>query len=280
MKKLKAILPLLTASVLIMTACNNNSDQAATDKPAETVKTLIKSESVSYTYDSTTMNGFVAYDTASSKKRPIVLIIPEWWGLNDYAKGRAKQLAELGYIAIALDMYGDGKTADNPELAGKMAMPFYLNPALAKGHFDAALAKVKTYAVADSNQVAAIGYCFGGAMALNMARLGEKLSGVVSFHGNLEGVPLDKNLLKAPILVCHGEADKFVPAEEVAKFKKEMDSISAAYTFRSYPGATHAFTNPAATETGKKFNIPIAYNAAADSASWIDMKEFFGKIFK
>jgi len=200
--------------------------------------------------------------------------------LNDYAKSRARQLAELGYIAMAVDMYGNGKTADNPDMAGKMAMPFYQDPAMAKSRFDAALAKIKTYAVADTNQVAAIGYCFGGAMVLNMARLGEKLNGVVSFHGNLVGVPADKNLLKAPVLVCHGADDKFVTAEEVEKFKKQMDSIDAAYTFRSYPGATHAFTNPAATEMGKKFSLPIAYNAAADAASWNDMKEFFGKIFR
>jgi len=151
---------------------------------------------------------------------------------------------------------------------------------MAKQRFDAALSKIKSYAIADTNNIAAIGYCFGGAQVLNMARLGEHLKGVVSFHGNLAGVPADKNLLKANVLICHGEADQFVSAEEVAKFKKDMDSIGAPYTFKSYPGATHAFTNPEATEKGKQFNIPIAYNAAADSTSWNDMKQFFGKIFK
>ena len=281
MKKFKSIPLLLLTSLFLATACNNNSDKTTeTAKPMETAKPVIKEENVSYTADTTTMNGFIAFDSASDKKRPVVLVVPEWWGLNDYAKSRARQLASLGYLAMAVDMYGNGKTADNPDLAGKLAMPFYQDPALAKSRFDAALAKIKTYAVADTNQVAAIGYCFGGGMVLNMARLGEKLSGVVSFHGSLVGVPANKDLLKAPILVCHGEDDKFVPAEEVAKFKKQLDSINAVYTFKSYPGATHAFSNPAATETGKKFNMPIAYNAAADTASWNEMKLFFGKIFK
>jgi dienelactone hydrolase len=200
--------------------------------------------------------------------------------LNDYSKGRAKQLAELGYLAMAVDMYGGGSIADNPELAGKMATPFYKDPLFAKGRFDAALATIKANPMADTSQVAAIGYCFGGGIVLNMVKLGEDLAGVVSFHGSLTGVPADKNLLKAPILVCHGEADQFVGVEEVNLFKKQLDSISAFYTFKSYAGATHAFTNPNATATGKKFSMPIEYNAEADSASWKDMKDFFRKIFK
>jgi dienelactone hydrolase len=169
---------------------------------------------------------------------------------------------------------------NNPDEAGKLAMPFYTNPGLAKSRFDVALAKIKTYSQADTTKIAAIGYCFGGAMVLNLARLGEQLNGVVSFHGNLVGVPVDKSLLKANVLVCHGADDQFVKPEEVTTFKKQMDSIGADYTFKQYAGATHAFSNPAATAMGEQFKIPIAYNAAADSTSWNDMKEFFGKIFK
>ena len=257
--------------------CTNNN-------PAKSDTTMkehsIKTETAEYKADSVTMKGFVAYNDSSDAKRPMVLIVPEWWGLTDYAKGRAKQLAELGYIAMALDFYGNGAVADNPKTAGEMAMPFYKDPQMAKARFDAALAKLKTYKQADTTQVAAIGYCFGGAQVLNMARMGEDLKGVVSFHGNLAGVPLNKDLLKAKVLVCHGAADQFVKQEEVDAFKKSMDSIHADYKFIAYPGATHAFTNPAATETGKKFNMPIAYNAAADSASWNEMKQFFGTIFK
>jgi dienelactone hydrolase len=279
MNFIKAVPVFSLAGLCLISACNTK-DKSSTETATQTEKMSIKAESVSYSADSVNMNGFVAYDQSSDKKRPVVLIVHEWWGLTDYPKSRAKQLAELGYLAMAVDMYGDGKTADNPEQAGNLAMPFYTHPDMAKARFDAALAKIKTYPNADTNNIAAIGYCFGGAQVLNVARLGENLNGVVSFHGNLIGVPPNKDLLKANILVCHGEADQFVPAEEVAAFKKQMDSIGAKYTFRSYPGATHAFTNPEATEKGKKFNIPIAYNAAADSASWNDMKAFFKEIFK
>jgi dienelactone hydrolase len=117
-------------------------------------------------------------------------------------------------------------------------------------------------------------------MVLNAARLGEPFKGVVSFHGSLIGTPANKDLLKSKILICHGADDPFVPKEEVEKFKKQMDSIKADYTFHAYPGAIHAFTNPNATAAGKKWNIPVAYNAAADSASWKDMQAFFNKIFK
>lgn len=159
-------------------------------------------------------------------------------------------------------------------------MPFYKDPQLLKTRFDAALAKLKTFPQVDTNNIAAIGYCYGGFVVLNAAKLGASLKGVVSFHGNLSGVAPDKKLLKAKILVCHGAADKFVTPQEVNNFKKQMDSVGADYTFKVYPNATHAFTNPASTETGKKFNMPIAYNAEADKNSWNDMKDFFSKLFK
>ncbi len=272
-----------TALVLSTTACNSAEEKKVTETTADTTSTpamMIKEEAVTYKAGSVTMNGFVAYDSANGARRPVVLVVHEWWGLNEYTKSRARQLAELGYLAMAVDMYGNGQQAENPELAGKMATPFYADPAMAKSRFDAALAYVKTLPTADTSQVAAIGYCFGGTQVLNMAKLGSPLKGVVSFHGGLAGVPADKNLLKAAVLICHGEADSFVPAAEVAQFKKQMDSIGADYSFKGYANATHAFTNPAASETGKKFKMPIEYNATADSASWNDMKAFFGKIFK
>jgi dienelactone hydrolase len=257
--------------------CNNNS---ATGVNATAKVITVKYDAVEYGKDSTRLTGFVAYDSNATAKLPVVLVIHEWWGLNDYVKSRVKQLAALGYLAMAVDMYGDGKLGNNPDEAGKLAMPFYTDPALAKSRFDVALAKVKMYSVADTSKIAAIGYCFGGAMVLNMARMGEELNGVVSFHGNLAGLPADKNLLKAKVLVCHGADDQFVSADEVAMFKKQMDSIGAGYSFKKYTGATHAFSNPGATAMGLQFKIPIAYNAAADSASWNDMKDFFEKIFK
>ena len=273
------ILMFITGSICLA-AFNNIGTGSALTKKTTMEKPAIKEEKVIYSSGATTMIGFVAWDESSNKKRPVVLVVHEWWGLNEYTKTRVRQLASLGYLAMAVDMYGNGATADNPDDAGKLAEPFYKDPQMAKKRFDAALAKIKTYALADVNQVAAIGYCFGGAQVINMAKLGENLKGVVSFHGNLVVVPADKDLLKAPILVCHGEEDKFVKPEEVALFKKQMDSIGAVYTFKSYPGATHAFTNPSATAVGEKFKMPIKYNETADKASWADMKDFFTKIFK
>lgn len=279
MNRTKLLITTCGLALLSLASCNSGSDKEPGSEEKKAVP-VIREQPVTYNLDTLNMNGYLAYDESYDAKRPVVLVVPEWWGLNDYSKKRARDLAELGYVAMAIDMYGNGTTAESPELAGKLAMPFYTDPAMAKQRFDAAIAKVKTITQADTTQIAAIGYCFGGAQVINMAKLGENLKGVVSFHGNLNVVPADKALLKTPILVCHGDDDKFVPIEEVAAFKKQMDSIGAVYTFKSYAGATHAFSNPDATATGLKYNIPIAYNAVADSASWKDMKDFFGKIFK
>ncbi|RYF79514.1 MAG: dienelactone hydrolase family protein [Chitinophagaceae bacterium] len=239
----------------------------------------IKEEAVTYTStDGTTLKGYVSYNENQAGPRPVVLVVPEWWGMTEYPRMRAKMLAEMGYIAMAVDMYGDGKEVANPTDALSAATPFYSNPNLGKARMDAALAKVKSFSQADTSQVAAIGYCFGGTMVLNYAKMGAPVAGVVSFHGGLEGVPPQKGT-KTQFLICHGGADSFVPQPQVAAFKKSMDSAGVTYTFNVYANATHAFTNPNATEKGKEFKMPIEYNAAADSASWNDMKAFFAKIF-
>jgi len=281
MRKQTLFFSFAATAILGFTACNSgtSSGTATTDSITTGASMQLKEETVTYKDDTTTLVGYVAYDENSDAKRPGVLVVPEWWGVTDYVKGRARQLAQLGYIALVVDMYGNGETADNPDKAGKLAGAFYKDPALLKSRVDAALAQLKTYSQTDTSRLAAIGYCFGGAVVLNAAKLGEPLNGVVSFHGNLAGVPANKDLLKAKILVCHGAADKFVSAAEVAAFRKGLDSIGADYTFKAYPDAMHAFTNPAATELGEKFNLPIAYNAAADTASWNEMKTFFGRIF-
>jgi dienelactone hydrolase len=261
---------------------NNNAGPTAETQRDETMpKTVsIKEEPVTYTADGITMKGFVAYDENKAGKRPVVLVVHEWWGLTEYPRMRAKQLAQLGYFAMAVDMYGEGKIAANPQEAQAMTKPFYGNAALSKTRLDAALAKLQPYNQADLSQAAAIGYCFGGSVVLNAARLGADLDGVVSFHGGLSGAPANKDLLKAKILICHGGADNFVPPAEIAAFKKGMDSIGADYQFKVYPDATHAFTNPAATEIGKKFNMPVSYHPTADTASWNDMKALFAGIFR
>lgn len=264
-------------------SCNNNSKSSTeTDIVKDSTVSAapnIKEDSVSYFINGKNYIGYIDYDANKEGKRPGVLVVHEWWGLNDYPRIRAKKLAELGYIAMAVDMYGDGKTGSDPKTAQELATAFYKDPTLAKTRLDAAIKELKTYTQTDSSKMAAIGYCYGGFIVLNAAKLGADLDGVVSFHGDLSGVTINKASLKAKILVCHGEADKFVTPQQVDAFKKSMDSAGVDYTFKSYPNATHAFTNPASTETGKKFNMPIEYNAAADSASWNDMKEFFKKIF-
>jgi dienelactone hydrolase len=275
MMKFQTTFRLLAAGIILF-SCNNEVKQEATVAKVPGIRT----ETVTYSSDTATMHGYVAYDTGTTSPRPVVLIIHEWWGLNDYAKQRARQIAELGYVAFAVDMFGGGKTADNPTDAGNLAGPFYGNPELVKTRLAAALAKAKMYGETDTARVAAIGYCFGGAMALSYARMGGNLDGAVSFHGNLNLGPSDKTLLKAKLLVLHGAADPMVPREQVDQFKRQMDSIGADYKVIEYPGALHAFTNPAATEVGKKFNIPVAYDAKADSASWKEMKEFLGKALK
>lgn len=268
---------LVFALALITMACNNETKTESSSEQA--AAPAWKEETVVYSIDSVNMNGYVVYDENNKDKRPGVLVVPEWWGMNDYTKRRARELAALGYVAMAIDVYGDGKTADNPDSAGKFATPFYANPQMTKARIDAAIAKIKTYPQVDASNIAAVGYCFGGGILLNTARLGDELKAVVSFHGSLVGTPASKDLLKTDILVCHGGADPFVPQAQVDQFKKEMDSIGAPYQFKVYEGSTHAFTNPDATALGEKFKIPIAYNAAADTASWKDMTSFLSTVF-
>jgi len=287
---MKPVIFLMAIAFFFFCACNNQSSSSSTtDTTASTTDSTmkgttkapsLKEEDVTYTANGVTMDGYVVYDANREGKRPAVLVVPEWWGLVDYPKMRARKLAELGYMAMAIDMYGNGKIADNPGDASKATGPFYKDLKMTKSRFDAALAKLKTYSQVDTNNIAAIGYCFGGGVVLNVARLGEDLKGVVSFHGSLIGAPANKDLLKAKILVCHGMADQFVKPEDVEKFKKQMDSIGADYTFKQYPNATHAFTNPASDANAEKFKMPVKYNPAADSASWNDMKDFFARIFR
>jgi len=277
---------LIAFSLIITTAfgvsCNNSNNKKSetmnTKDSTENKSSNIKEDSVNFTVGGKNYVGFAYYDANISGKRPGILVIPEWWGLNNYTKSRAKQLAGLGYITMATDMYGDGKIGNDPKEAQELATPYYQNPTLAKTHIDAAIDKIKTFPQTDTSEIAAIGYCFGGFIVLNAAKLGADLKGVVTFHGGLGGVAPQKGLLKAKILVCHGGADVF-ENPHVAEFKKQMDSVGADYTFKIYPNATHAFSNPDATEIGEKFNMPIKYNAAADAASWNDMKAFFKKLF-
>jgi dienelactone hydrolase len=240
----------------------------------------IQTEEVDYYSEGRLCKGYVAYDENRKSKLPVVIIVHEWWGLNEYARSRARQIASLGYFAFAADLFGDGKLGRDPEEARALTARYYLHPENTLRPIEDAIAKASEFPQADISKTAAMGYCFGGYVAVNAAKLGAPLKAVVSFHGRLVGVEPRKNLLKAKILICQGTDDALVPEADQTTFKKSMDSIGADYTFISYPGAKHAYSNPEATELGQKFNMPIAYNAAADAASWEDMKSFFQRVLR
>ncbi len=241
----------------------------------------IKGEPVDYKAGGVTMKGYLAYDENIKGKRPGVLVVHEWWGHNEYVRKRARMLAELGYTALALDMYGEGKTATHPDDAGKFSSETMKNFSVAKQRFEAAVAFLKKQPTVDSKRIAAIGYCFGGGVVLNMARQGEDLKAVASFHGNLTAVePAQAGKVKSKIRAYNGEDDKFTPKEAIDAFMKEMRDAKVDFQFINYPGAVHSFTNPEADELGKKFGLPMAYNADADKKSWEDMTNFFAEVLK
>jgi dienelactone hydrolase len=241
----------------------------------------IVGKQVQYKADGLTMKGYVAYDDAIKAKRPGVLVVHEWWGLNDYARKRANMLAQDGYVALAVDMYGDGRTADHPKDAGAFAGAVGKDPAAALARFKAAMATLEQQPQTDKKNIAAIGYCFGGGQVLNMARAGLPLKGVVSFHGSLGTEhPAKPGQIKTKVRVFTGAADPMAPADVAAAFEKEMQEAQADYKLVSYPGAMHAFTNPDADKLGKQFDLPLKYDAAADRDSWTQTLAFFKEIFK
>jgi dienelactone hydrolase len=265
----KIIVPLVITAIVLMAV----GVVAAAPK--------IEGKPVEYTAGGVTLKGYLAYDENVKGRRPGVLVVHEWWGQNEYVRKRARMLAELGYTALALDMYGEGKMASHPDEAGKFSSELMKNFPVAKERFLAAMELLKKQPTVDPDNIAAIGYCFGGGVVLNMARQGVDLKGVASFHGSLAAVkPAAPGMVKAKIRVYSGADDKFISAEAIEAFKKEMTDAKVDFKFTNYPGAVHSFTNPDATELGKKFNMPIAYNEKADKESWADMQKFLTEIFK
>jgi len=237
-------------------------------------------QEVSYSNEGTTFRGYLAMPANASGAVPGILVVHEWWGHNDYARKRADMLADLGYAALAVDMYGDGKQADHPKTAGEFSHQVMTGGDLMKVRFLAAMDFLKDQGGVDSEKTGAIGYCFGGAVVLNMARAGVDLDGVVSFHGSLQRTVETQKPIKTRILVCHGAEDSFIPQEAIDSFKQEMEDAEADYEFISYPGAKHSFTNPEADAKAEKFGIGIAYDKGADQQSWKDMTHFFKETFE
>jgi dienelactone hydrolase len=243
--------------------------------------TALHTEAVDYRAGAAILKGYLAYDPTGEAKRPGVLVVPEWWGLNDYARGRARELAALGYVAFAVDMYGGGRSTDDPEQARQWAGEVGGDPELARARFMAAREVLQSHPRVDAKQIAAIGYCFGGTVVLNTARAGADLDGVVSFHGTLPVGPTPPQAeVTAEVLVLHGAADSFVTDTQMATFKRQMQRAGANFQIIVYPGAKHSFTNPAADETAEKFGLDVAYDPRADRRSWQDMRAFFERIFE
>lgn len=241
----------------------------------------VRGTEVSYRAGDTTLKGYLATNTTLKGSRPGILVVHEWWGHNDYARKRARMLAKLGYTALAVDMYGDGKQATHPEDANKFSSEVRKNAAGAKARFLAAMKLLQSQPNVQTDKIAAIGYCFGGGVVLEMARRGVNLAGIASFHGSLgTSKPAQAGIVKAKVLVMNGDADPFVKAEQISAFKREMTAAGVNFEFIGYPGAKHSFTNPEADSFGQRFKLPLAYNADADRESWQKMQDFFQTIFQ
>ena len=241
----------------------------------ETTSREITSKAITYRADGVSMKGYLAWDARIKGPRPGVLVVPEWWGLNDYPRRRAEMLAAAGYIAFAIDIYGDGKTATHPQEAQKLMQEVLADLPACRARFNAAWEVLKSQSPADPGKVAAIGYCLGGGVVLHMARHGADLAAVASFHGSLPlsvAPELKDTRVTARVVAYNGEADPFVPAEAIAAFKAEMEKTRADYQFINLPGAVHGFSNPDATANGENFGLPLKYNELADQSSWAHMQ--------
>lgn len=242
------------------------------------VRAELHTEAVEYKHGDTVLEGYLVYDASIKGKRPGVLVVHEWWGNNAYSKRRAEQLAKLGYIAFALDMYGKGVIAKDAKEAGKLAGIYRGDRKLMRERANAGLEVLRRHELTDTGRMAAIGYCFGGTTVLELARSGAPLAGFVSFHGGLDTPnPKDAANIKGKVLVLHGGDDPFVTVDHVTAFEDEMRKAGVDWQVYIYGGAVHSFTNP---DSGNDKSKGLAYNEKADRRSWEAMKMFFAEIFR
>lgn len=237
----------------------------------------IVTKSVPYEHAGVKLEGYLAYDDSSAGQRPGVLVVHEWWGLNDYVKGRAEQLAALGYVAFALDMYGAGVVTADPKKAGELAGQFYGKPLMAE-RARAGLDQLLATGLVAEGRTAAIGFCFGGSTSQALAYSGAPLAGIVSFHGGPIPAPAGASN-RARILMLHGAADGFISREDIAAFEKSMNDGHFDWQWINYAYAVHAFSNPGADQIAAATGLPIAYNEPAARRSWQHMQLFFKELF-
>ena len=240
----------------------------------------INTSRIDYRVGDNIHQAYLVNDDSLDGSRPGVIIVHEWWGVNDYIIDRANQLAELGYVALAIDMYGNGRTAENPDEAGGLMNGVLGDMEAGTEALRAGYELLLEQPSVDEQKTAAIGYCFGGAMVLHMARIGLPLKAVASFHGSLGSFhQAQPGSISPRILVCHGEADSMVTMDDMAGLRSEMDAARANYEVILYADAKHGFTSQEADENGKKYGIDVGYNATADQASWKAMQSMFNEVF-
>jgi dienelactone hydrolase len=243
---------------------------------AGALQAKIVTQDVEYKDGKTVLQGYLAYDD-SKEQAPGVLIAHQWMGLTDYEKGRARQLAELGYVAFAADIYGKGVNASSPDEAGKLAGKYKADRKLLRSRMLAGLKALKAQKSVDQSRLAVMGYCFGGTAALELGRAGADLAGIISFHGGLDSpTPADGKNIKGKVLILHGADDPYVPKKDIAALEDELKAAKVDYQMTFYSGAVHAFTLPSAGNDPSK---GVAYNAEADRRSWLAMRNFFDEIF-
>lgn len=279
---MKTINTLLTlTAVAVLASCSQPKKK---EEVKEVLPPKVVGKEISYSADTLTMNGYIAYDENAEDKRPGILVVHEWWGHNDYARKRADMLAELGYVALAVDMYGNGKVAQHPGDAMAFTGEVFATIDGAKARFESALATLKANEKVDTDKIGAIGYCFGGSVVLSMANAGYDLDAVAAFHAGV-GLPIwpeGTGAVKANVLVANGADDPFIQPEQVTNFKNKMDSAQANYQYIAYEGAVHSYTSKEADAIGEKFEQmrgAVSYNAEADSASWAEMQALFVRSF-
>lgn len=258
--------PVLAALALAVAGVNANAE--------------LRTETVEYTVDGETFSGYMAWDDESGEKRPGVLLVHEWWGHNDFVREQAEKLAAAGYTAFALDMYGEGKLAEHPDTAQAFMKEATRNMEQVKARFMKAKDILQNHDSVDAGRIAAQGYCFGGAVVLNMARMGVDLDGVVSYHGALASpIQAEAGKVTARVQVYTGGADPMVPSEQVSGLVREMQDASVDLTLVSFPGVKHSFTNPGADAFAEEFDMPVGYDENAARRSWEGTIRFYEEIF-